>query len=176
MEQPNNNTNPFSSSTPATTTTFSARRAALNPEFEAKLAQMSQQLAPLVQLTTGAVHPDFPRNLLAFWLLTDSQLESLAHFYHQRTPGPYTDQYPCPVSWPPGLTLEEKRRKLGKFIGLRGCDTPLAEIVGHEVGSMIARSEEEIREAARMGTENGGNSRRQRVSEEEEIRRKMGWY
>ena len=151
----------------ASTATFGTRRAARNPALETKLEQMSLRLAPLVQLTTGRVHPDFPRSLLAFWLLTDEQLDALAHFYHQRTPGPWTRHYPCPVSWPPGLTLEQKRRKLGKFIGLRGCDTPLAELVGPDVAGRVARSEEELLEEARRAA--GGDG-------EDEVRRKMGWY
>jgi hypothetical protein len=126
---------------------------------------MSLQLAPLVQLTTGAVHPSFPRTLLAFWLLTDAELDSLAHFYHQRTPCAWTSQYPCPVSWPPGLSIEEKRRKLGRFIGLRGCETPV--VLPEGVVEMMGRSEEEIEERAR---------REARGDEVEEVRRKMGWY
>ncbi|GAB1311294.1 Origin recognition complex subunit 3 [Madurella fahalii] len=154
----------------AATTTFSTRLAAKNPALHRKLTQMSLKLAPLVQLTTGAVHPDFPRSLLGFWLLTEGQLDALAHFYHQRTPCRWTGHYPCPVSWPPGLTLEEKRRKLGKFIGLRGCDTPLADLVGEEVARGMARSEEEIVDEARRAR------RDPRTNEVEEVRRKMGWY
>jgi hypothetical protein len=179
---PNNNnfTIPPKTTNPNTiannTTAFSARRAARNPAFDAKLTQMALQLAPLVQLTTGAVHPDFPRTLLAFWLLTDDQLDALAHFYHQRTPCYWTAQYPCPVTWPPGLSLEEKRRKLGKFIGLRGCDTPIEALVAGEVVERLRRSEDEIREdaerRARYGNENGGCS----GDDVEEVRRKMGWY
>lgn len=155
-------------------TTFSERLAAKNPALHLKLSQMSLRLAPLVQLTTGAVHPDFPRSLLAFWLLTEAQLDSLAHFYHQRTPCAWTSHYPCPVAWPPGMTLEEKRRKLGKFIGLRGCDTPLAELVREEVAREVARSEEEIVEAARRARGRPGNGGD--TSEVDEVRRKMGWY
>lgn len=103
---------------------FIQRRLARNPDLAYKLHQMALPLSPLVQLTTGAVHPDFPRTVLQFWLLTDAQLEGLAHFYHQRTPSPWSTQYPCPVVWRSDVSLEEKRRKMGKFIGLRGCDSP----------------------------------------------------
>jgi hypothetical protein len=79
-------------------------------------------------------------------------------------------QYPCPVSWPPGLSIEEKRRKLGRFIGLRGCETPVV-VTGEElregVVEMMERSEEEIVERAR---------REAGADEVEEVRRKMGWY
>ncbi|KAK3311264.1 uncharacterized protein B0T15DRAFT_68145 [Chaetomium strumarium] len=169
---PPNNTNPNAI---ANTTAFSARRAARNPAFDAKLSQMALQLAPLVQLTTGAVHRDFPRTLLAFWLLTDEQLNELAHFYHQRTPCHWTAQYPCPVTWPPGLSLEEKRRKLGKFIGLRGCDTPIEALVAGEVVQRLQRSEEEIREEAERRAR-FGNGSGARDDDVEEVRRKMGWY
>ncbi|EEU48428.1 uncharacterized protein NECHADRAFT_74556 [Fusarium vanettenii 77-13-4] len=127
------------------------RRLAKNPGLQRKLAQMELPLAPLVQLTTGAIHPAFPTTVLKFWLLTDDQLESLAHFYHQRTPNPWTNQYPCPITWSSELPLEEKRRKMGKFIGLRGCDSPI-----------LLKSEEEILAEAR----------RARLTEEEMWRRK----
>lgn len=104
---------------------FAQRRLARNPSLQRKLEQMALPLAPLVQLTTGAIHPAFPTTVLNFWLLTDEQLESLAHFYHQTTPCPWSNQYPCPITWGPALSLEEKRRKMGKFIGLRGCEPPI---------------------------------------------------
>lgn len=63
--------------------------------------------------------------------------------------------YPKPMNWRNGLTLEEKRKKLGKFIGLRGCDTPL-----------VVKTEEQIWEEARAA----------RVREEEEAKRKPAWY
>lgn len=151
--------------TTTATTAFSARLAAKNPALHAKLSQMSLQLAPLVQLTTGAVHPAFPRTLLAFWLLTDAQLESLAHFYHQRTPCRWTAHYPCPVPWPRGQALEEKRRRLGRFIGLRGCDTPVAGLVGADVARRMRRSEDEIAEDARRARAAGAAADG-----------KMGWY
>ncbi|KAI9172055.1 hypothetical protein HJFPF1_01547 [Paramyrothecium foliicola] len=118
---------------------FLQRRVAKNPELALKLQHMALPLSPLVQLGTGAVHPYFPTTVLNFWLLTDAQLEALAQFYHQRTPGPLSSYYPCPVAWRSDLPLEEKRRKMGKFIGLRGCETPI-----------MLKTEEEIAEEARM--------------------------
>ncbi|EPE05570.1 hypothetical protein F503_02309 [Ophiostoma piceae UAMH 11346] len=104
---------------------LAARRSARRPALYAKLSQMTLPLRPLVQFDTGHTHPAFPRSMLQFLLLTDSQLESLASFYHQRTPSELHYCYPCPISWPrSGLTVEDKRRKFGKFIGLRGCETP----------------------------------------------------
>ena len=93
-----------------------ARRAANNAAFKQKLQEMALPLAPLVQLTTGDVHPAFPCTLLNFWLLTDSQLEELAHFYHQRTPSRYTFHYPCPinVSSPPRPYQHSSCRRMGE--------------------------------------------------------------
>ncbi|KDN66982.1 hypothetical protein CSUB01_06884 [Colletotrichum sublineola] len=98
---------------------ISNRRAARNAAFQDKIRQMRLPLAPLVQMSTGAVHPAFPATLLNFWLLTEDQLDDLARFYHQRSPSPWSGQYPCPITWQSGLSLGEKRRKIGKFIGLR---------------------------------------------------------
>ena len=59
--------------------------------------------------------------------------------------------------WGRGLTIEEKRRKIGRFIGLRGCESPV-------------KSEEELREEMRRREKEG------RDREEEECwRRKGGW-
>ncbi|KAI7787015.1 hypothetical protein LA080_001107 [Diaporthe eres] len=134
-----------------------SRRADRNEALEAKLRQMSLPLAPLVQLTSGQVHPSFPPTLLNFWLLTDAQLDEIAHFYHQRTPCQWTRHYPCPITWEEGLGIEEKRRKIGKFIGLRGCETPLH-----------IKTEDEIMEEARQA--------RMREDEDEAARRKLPWY
>lgn len=133
-----------------------ASRTCRNPGLDAKIKQMALPLAPLVSLTEGDVHEGFPRTIVNYWLLVEEQLDELAHFYHQRTPGVYTHRYPKTMNWRAGLTLEEKRRKLGKFIGLRGCDTPL-----------VLKSEDEIREDARKA----------RNEEENELwRSKMQWY
>ncbi|RDW74057.1 hypothetical protein BP5796_07499 [Coleophoma crateriformis] len=127
-----------------------------NAALQAKISQMELQLAPLVQLTTGEVHPSFPATILNFWLLTSAQLDDLAHFYHQRTPCMWTRRYPCPVEWSNNMSLEEKRRKIGRFIGLRGCESPIR-----------IKTEEEILEEARQA----------RLAEEQEMwRRKAAWY
>lgn len=140
-----------------------SQRQPFHPSFPQKLHELSLHLAPFVQLTSGQVHPCFPSTLLHFWLLTSDQLDALAAFYHQAVPCEWTRHYPCPITWRADLSLEEKRRKIGKFIGLRGCDTPVA-------GSLDwgrAKTEEEIMDDAR---------RARLAAEEEEIRRKMGWY
>ncbi|EKD20723.1 beta-xylosidase [Drepanopeziza brunnea f. sp. 'multigermtubi' MB_m1] len=128
-----------------------------NPALEAKIRQMALPLAPLVRLTTGDVHPIFPSTLLNFWLLTSEQCDELAHFYHQRTPSAYTRHYPCPVEWKTDATLDEKRRRIGRFIGLRGCESPVRVL-----------SEEEILRSVR--------EERERAGEEEKMRGKTRWY
>lgn len=135
---------------------------ARNPALAHKLRQMALPLSPLVQLTTGAVHPDFPANVLQFWLLTDSQLEALATFYHQATPtgtrpSPWAAQYPCPVRWQSEAPLECKRRRMGRFIGLRGCETPV------ECFPPVIKTEDEIAREARLA---------RLAADEEALRRK----
>ncbi|KFH44518.1 hypothetical protein ACRE_046910 [Hapsidospora chrysogenum ATCC 11550] len=126
------------------------RRMAKNPELRRKIDQMGIPLSPLVQVNTGHIHPAFPRTVLHFWLLTDRQLEDLAHFYHQRTPSYLKYHYPCPISWHPSLPLEEKRRKIGKFIGLRECESPVSPVfLPNAQEGMRLKTEEEIAEEAR---------------------------
>ncbi|SPO00852.1 uncharacterized protein DNG_03600 [Cephalotrichum gorgonifer] len=91
-----------------------------------KVKQLALPLAPLVQITTGHVHPAFPKYLLNFWLLTDDELDSLFEFYHQKGRNPYKVEYPEPVDWDENLDTMEKRRRFGRFIGLRGCESPVA--------------------------------------------------
>lgn len=123
-------------------------------DFQAMVHHMRLPLSPLVRLDTGAIHPSFPTTVLRYWLLTDEQCEELAHFYHQRSPGPWSAYYPCPVVWDSRLSLEEKRRKIGKFIGMQNCDSPIQ-----------LKTEDEIAEDAR----------RARIAEEEAIMRgKLG--
>ena len=86
----------------------------------------------------------------------EAQLDSLADFYHQRHHSQWSTRYPCPISWHERLSMEEKRRKFGKFIGLRGCDTPVP----------VPATEDEIIERARQA----------RLAEDEEVwRGKLAW-
>ena len=160
---------------------------------------------------------------MAFHLLTEDELDSIAHYYHQSTPGPWSDQYPANMNWDKeflarpkqspkrtghsrrlsadeklflhslmqtvedlqqgpvlrsqslpspssshqagssssssssgnpyaGLSDKEririKRRKVGKFIGLVGMETPVEEVAGRIEASLeraIERSREELR-------------------------------
>lgn len=127
-----------------------------NPALAAKIAEMRLPLSPLVRITTGAVHPAFPKTILHFWLLAEPDLDELAHFYHQRTPSVWTSHYPKLMGWQSNLSLEEKRRKWGKFIGLRGCATPVD-----------IKTDDEIWEEAR---------RDRMLAEDEMMRTKTNWY
>lgn len=135
-----------------------------NPRLAHKLRQMSLPLSPLVQLTTGAVHPDFPSTVLHFWLLTNDQLESLASFYHQARPSPWSGQYPCPVRWRSDAPLEEKRRRMGRFIGLRGCEPSSGPGSPRFSAALLAsKSDEELMREIRLAA---------MASDEEAMRRK----
>lgn len=125
-----------------------------------RLAHLLRPLCPLVSVETGLAHPDFPQTLLQYHLLTDKQLDDLAHYYHQRTPGHHSMNYPMPVVarwWAPAeeeleegeidemedirkilgtmdaerservAGIEEKRRRFGRFLGLRNCESSVGE-------------------------------------------------
>ena len=133
-----------------------------NPALASKIAQLRLPLRPLVRVTTSEPHPLFPSTVLQFWLLTSEQLDDLASFYHQRTPCEWSTQYPCPVPWDTGAELETKRRRMGRFIGLNGCQSPVGQ--GDE-GKMW---EEELMKQAR--------EQRWKEEEEDMWRRKLRWY
>lgn len=178
-----------------------------NTTLEKKIATLQLRLAPLVPLPTGPPHPAFPKTLMAFHLLTEDELDSIAHYYHQSTPCQWTYHYPATMNWDKehlakpedipnpasqhsrklsqeesiwledlmntvedlqtpvlpsqngesanayrGLSDKEririKRRKVGKFIGLVGMETPVEEIAGRIQASLdraVERSREEFR-------------------------------
>lgn len=184
-----------------------------NTTLEKKIATLQLRLAPLVPLPSGPPHPAFPKTLMAFHLLIEDELDSIAHYYHQSTPGQWTYHYPATMNWDKehlakpepipstptssarharklsqeesiwledlmntvedlqtpilpsqngssetgnaaywGLSDKEririKRRKVGKFIGLVGMETPVEEIAGRIQASLdraVERSREEFR-------------------------------
>jgi hypothetical protein len=59
--------------------------------------------------------------------------------------------------WRTDAMLEEKRRRIGRFIGLRGCESPVE-----------MKGEEEIEKDARDS--------RWRGEDDEMFKRKMQWY
>lgn len=148
------------------------RTAAREVDLKSRLSHLSRRLVPLVSVTTGLPHPEFPTNLLRFQLLTHDQLDALARWYHQFEDGvedPTREglrwKYPCPLgigkTWcgvgrdgdvEMVVELETKRRRWGRFIGLQGCESPVED--GEEsVEEMEARLEREWREALRRARE-----------------------
>lgn len=126
------------------------KRHTASATISAKISEMRLKLSPLVRITTGLVHPSFPKTLLHYWLLTDTELDELAEFYHQRERSRWTDQYPKVMGWREGLGLEEKRRRWGNFIGLRGVETPATEGESVDWEEMIMRSVRKGREEEEM--------------------------
>ncbi|RDW81728.1 uncharacterized protein DSM5745_05285 [Aspergillus mulundensis] len=107
----------------------------IHPNFKDKIAHLARKLHPLVSYSTGRTHPYFPKSILAFNLLTSAQLDALAlHFHQVYPPRRESFRYPLPVKpWLTtngfvrdlGVDTEVKRRRFGRFIGLRGCESPV---------------------------------------------------
>lgn len=141
--------------------------------LQASVAHLGSQLVPLISVRTGRAHPEFPQSLLQYHLLTHDQLDSLARWYHQTVDaGDERWMYPCPVPfgkvWCGSssnstaytnnairrqlVDLDTKRRRWGRFIGLRGCDSPIeeqqeciTEKMDREWRDALKRAEEEQR-------------------------------
>ena len=115
--------------------------------YRRHVEHLALTLQPLLSMTTGTPHPAFPRSILAFHLLTERQLDDLAHFYHQRTPTLHSLHYPAPIitRWKRDADIEDKRRRFGRFLGLRGCDSPVVD------GDMAEEMEREMREMEAYG-------------------------
>ncbi|KAI4150345.1 MAG: hypothetical protein L6R39_002286, partial [Caloplaca ligustica] len=99
----------------------------LSLQYRRKITHLSTPLAPLLSITSGTAHPSFPATILHYHLLTEDQLNALAHFYHQRTPSQWSLCYPLPVvgRWHAAHAittgeqgevagLEDKRRRFGR--------------------------------------------------------------
>ncbi|KAJ5936729.1 hypothetical protein N7466_003179 [Penicillium verhagenii] len=105
-----------------------------HPGFVPVLQYLRQELYPLVSCTTGEIPTDFPETMLSYHLLTNNQLDNLAQHYHQTSPPlPQTSMYPSQIQKPwlgpnteSNIDLETKRRRFGRFIGLGGCNSPVA--------------------------------------------------
>lgn len=138
-------------------------------QYMQSVEHLRAPLVPLISVSTGLAHPAFPTTLLQYHLLTHSQLDSLARWYHQVTPAvDETFMYPAWIpAWTSldeasshdnnvvldnaaaegdgedasddGLDLETKRRRFGRFIGLRGCESPVPSGPEDETPSELAR-------------------------------------
>lgn len=85
-----------------------------NQALSKKIATLQLELAPLVPLPSGPPHPAFPKTLLAFHLLTEDELDSIAHHYHQSTPGPWTQHYPELMNWDKEFLAKPRESLPGK--------------------------------------------------------------
>ena len=124
--------------------TISPRTQRARHQYANSVDHLRAPLVPLISVSTGLSHPQFPTSLLQYHLLTHEQLDSLARWYHQvQPPCEETFQYPALIpAWTSLHTarrssttstqaatyLETKRRRWGRFIGLRGCDSPTANL------------------------------------------------
>ncbi|OJJ71610.1 hypothetical protein ASPBRDRAFT_30022 [Aspergillus brasiliensis CBS 101740] len=146
----------------------------IHPYLHRILNHLRTPLHALVSSTTGHEHPDFPRSLLQYNLLTSEQLDRLAVHFHQVHP-PVRGTFWYPVLIVPWLKrdhgtyvnrvvdgkeevgLEVKRRRFGRFIGLRGCEESSSS--GNERrrrGRRRARARAREREREREEMVNGG--------------------
>ncbi|KAJ5124572.1 uncharacterized protein N7515_008397 [Penicillium bovifimosum] len=112
-------------------------RPSFHPQFIPLLLHLSARLRPLVNVVTGRTHPDFPQTMLAYNLLTMEQCDGLARHFHQVWPPvPASFHYPVYITPWIGTPEEEttdlptRLRRLGRFFGLRGCESPIAEGFG----------------------------------------------
>lgn len=138
--------------------------------LQASVAHLGSQLVPLISVKTGQAHPEFPQSLLQYHLLTHDQLDDLARWYHQTVDaGEERWMYPCPIAfgkvWCGSsrtttvaadnetrrhvVDLDTKRRRWGRFIGLRGCESPVEE----QAESITERMEREWRAALKRAEE-----------------------
>ncbi|PGG95392.1 hypothetical protein AJ80_09969 [Polytolypa hystricis UAMH7299] len=143
-----------------------------HPLLPAILTHLSHPLTPLISLTTGLPHPLFPRTILSYHLLDHTALDTLAAYYHQTVPATReTGMYPAPISggrrawvdgWgrdvsKKGLGLEVKRRRWGRFMGLRGCESPVDEGEGKEEEDVKRGMEREWEKAMERARRDGGS-------------------
>ncbi|KAL2854264.1 hypothetical protein BJY01DRAFT_243792 [Aspergillus pseudoustus] len=123
-----------------------------HPDFHPTLDRLARPLHPLISVTTGLAHPSFPKSILAYNMLTSCELNDLAiHFHQVYPPTRETFRYPLPVKpWVAtngfvrelGVDVEVKRRRFGRFIGLKGCESPVESIgiLGQGEGERAGRA------------------------------------
>jgi hypothetical protein len=160
-----------------------------NPALAKKIEQMRLTIAPIVHVCTGAPPEAFPTSMLQLFLLTEPQLDTMAHYYSQVSPTAdeaYTPPsntydlkhaYPQTMDWQrpflqsdPSLPdsckltdverLRVKMRMFARFIGIRGAETPRWEYE-RQVEILRAKIERSVRdeEAARSKLCRGPDAR-----------------
>lgn len=120
------------------------------PTYARAVAHLATELVPLISVTTGQPHESFPRSILQYHLLTHAQLDELARYYHQvYPPVRETEKYPIQIpAWVrrsegvikteccgevgKKVSLETKRRRWGRFLGLQGCESPVEKVKNGE--------------------------------------------
>ncbi|KAL4888639.1 glycosyl hydrolase [Aspergillus ambiguus] len=125
----------------------------ISPQFIHVVNHLRTPLSPFVSVTTGRPHPNFPRNLFAYRLLTSTQLDDLFAHYHQVWPSvPETYMYPIAIPahvvaehhWE--VDIEQKRRWFGRFIGLGGFDSRPIHIAIPDISGIFLDREETVQE------------------------------
>jgi hypothetical protein len=160
--QQNSDTQKDSLTQRSTTMSLAKRNLALAD----KIQQMRLTIAPIVHVDTGIAPPQFPPTMLHLFLLTESQLDSMAEYYSQTaldpTPTSLTFAYPQTMNWnksflsrEPALPencklsdlerLRVKMRMFAGFLGMRGAETPRWEIE-RQVEILRAKIELSVRE------------------------------
>ncbi|KAL4969296.1 uncharacterized protein BDV14DRAFT_165584 [Aspergillus stella-maris] len=119
-------------------------RAPPNQHFKPTIDFLARKLHALVSITTGYTHSYFPKSILGYNLLTSAQLDELAMHFHQTYPPTENSwRYPMPVKpWlvtnglvkDLGVDISVKRRRFGRFIGLKGCESPTTPVDGRRDG------------------------------------------
>ncbi|KAF2662828.1 hypothetical protein K491DRAFT_672679 [Lophiostoma macrostomum CBS 122681] len=94
MSNPSSSSPPNSNSNPNTHTNPSPSR------LQQKISQMRLTIAPIVHVESGQPPPHFPSTMLELFLLTEDQLDAMAHYYSQTgTPSAQTYMYPQTMDW-----------------------------------------------------------------------------
>ncbi|KAH7021717.1 hypothetical protein B0J12DRAFT_687087 [Macrophomina phaseolina] len=98
----------------------------MHPVFALIIQSLRRRIHPLLEIQTGDPHPEFPRTMLHYHLLTEKQLDSIAAYYSQAVRDEHSDSYPRPIDWNhEALSYMDnkervytKRRLIGQFIGV----------------------------------------------------------
>lgn len=110
---------------------------------------LEQPLCPLISMSTGEHHPEFPRNLFEYRLLTTNQLDDLAQHFHQvHPPSCETAQYIVTMEPWIGLhqeaeiSLDTKRERFGEFVGLQSNRLRLENDIDENIMLLLRGLEE----------------------------------
>lgn len=99
---------------------------AMHPEFTLRIQNLRRRIHPLLALQSRCPHPEFPKTILHFHLMTERQLDSIAVYYSQAVRDEWSNKYPRPIVWDKEAfdlmdnkrRIDMKRRLVGRFIGI----------------------------------------------------------